>query len=125
MDYNAFFYYGGILLLGYIVSILMHEVGHYLCYLQYKGKNNLNVQFGRKEQLFFPITFSLDIDDVPSKYHNDIILWGIVTGAAFIFIIAFILEWYFFGLLFFPYIIGLRHDLKSLQFNNNVKGNTK
>jgi predicted SprT family Zn-dependent metalloprotease len=45
MDYNAFFYYGGILLLGYIVSILMHEVGHYLCYLQYKGKNNLKVQW--------------------------------------------------------------------------------
>lgn len=123
MDYNAFFYYGGILIIGYIATILIHEVGHYLCYLQFGGKNNLKVLFGSR--FGFPITFMLNIDDVSKDHHKKIIWCGILTGAVFIYYVTFIMEFYYFGLLFFPYIIGLQHDIKSLQFEDNVKGKAK
>jgi len=123
MDYNAFFSYGGLLLLGYVGTILIHEVGHYLCYLQFGGKNNLQVKWGKR--LGFPITFILDIDDVSKDHHNKIIWCGIATGAVFIYYIAFIMELYFFGLLFFPYILGIQHDIRSLQNEDNVKGKDK
>ena len=115
LDFNAFFYFSGLLILVYIATIIIHEVGHYLAYLNYKGKNNLIIRHGKACNLFFPITFSLNIDDVDKKHHMFIIVAGIFAGFLFLFILAFTFELYYLGLLYFPYWFGIQHDLRQIR----------
>jgi hypothetical protein len=115
MDFNAFFYYSGLLILFYAATILIHEVGHYLAYLNFKGKNKLTIRYGKANTLFFPITFALDIDDVDKQHHLFIIVMGIFSGFIFLLVFAFVFEFYYLGLLYFPYWFGIQHDLRQIR----------
>ena len=115
MDFNAFFYFSGLLILVYIATILIHEVGHYLAYLNFDGKNKLVFRYGKAGNFFFPITFALNIDDVDKKHHMFIFVAGIFAGFILLFILAFTFELYYLGLLYFPYWFGIQHDLRQIR----------
>ena len=120
MDFKAFFYYSCALLIIYIATILIHEVGHYFAYLTYKGKNNLIIRHGKAGNFFFPITFALNIDDVDKKHHMFIIVAGIFAGFIFLYLIAFVFKLYYVGLLYFPYWFGIQHDLRQINALQNI-----
>ena len=128
MDFKALFQYSGILIAVYILCIVLHEIGHMIIYQVYNGKNKLQITYGK---YWFPITYRLNIDDIPPEAQMLTLISGIVVGALPI-LFLFDYGFYFILLLLIPYYAGIRNDISEI-FNiigclrkiQKVKGETE